>query len=623
MANIESKNLLTVLKANARAKKLPLDYTEVWESLSEAQNYLANPTAYAGQTIKVLDGGEYKTFTLQPNMDGTSLYMKEVGAITMDDIKDCVVVTSALPEAGMQNVLYINTTDNTGYIWDGTKFVEAFANVQVKVNELRTELMEVIDTKAPIDNPTFTGAVTLAGDPNSDMEAVTKRYVDALITNLENNTTPGLVNSESPLPTEGYQAGMTFRVSEAGTYAGSTCEIGDLIIVLKDYVAESASDADFMVVQANIDGAVTGPESATNLNIAIFDGATGKVIKDSEVGIESLNDAIAKAHVHENEEVLDTFDMTQEEILADAQAKATAVKDELTPVIDGKAEKATTLEGYGITDAYTTTQIDDKLGVINQNLNTKLDQAAVQAIADAAKDAAIETAGTNAQTALDEKVGEIGEVTVKEYVDTAVSGAQTTLEAQIETSATTTLNAAKEYADQAEVDAVASAKNYTDDAKTAAISAANEYTDAAKTAAQTYADGVGSTTLASAQEYADQAEADAVASAKSYTDGVQTAVQEYADQAEADAIAAAKNYTDAAKTAAQEYADGVGSATLASAQEYADQAEVDAVASAKSYSDGADATTLASAQEYADQAEADAIAAAKEYVDGANKVIVF
>lgn len=443
---IESKNLLTVLKANARAKKLPLDYTEVWESLAEAEAYLSNPTAYAGQTIKALkEDGEYHTYTLQP--EGDNLVLKEVGAITIDDIKQCVVVTTALPTTGIENTLYINTTDSTGYIWDGEKFVEAFANVQVKIDALREELMEEINKKAPIESPTFTGTVTLAADPTNDLEAVTKRYVDSLITRLENNTTPGIVNSTSPLPATDYQAGMTFRVSEAGTYAGVKCEVGDLIIVLKDYVADTASDADFMVVQANIDGAVTGPESATNLNIAIFDGATGKVIKDSEVGIASLQDAIAKAHEHANKEVLDTFDKTQTEILEEITTQVNTAKEALTTEIDKKANKGTTLADYGITDAYTQAEVDNKLSVINTNLNTKLDQAAVQALVDAGKEEAITTAGENAATALTEKVGEIGDVSVKEYVDAQDRAAATATDTKIATAKSEAIETAGTNAD--------------------------------------------------------------------------------------------------------------------------------------------------------------------------------
>lgn len=446
MAAIESKNLLTVLKCNARAKKLPLDYTEVWDSLAEAQAYLNNPTAYAGQTVKVLVNGEYHTYTLQPG-EGDTLVLKENSNLQLGDIQPDLYILTALPSSGVQNVLYINTTDSTGSIWDGEKFVTVFENVLSKTADLKNELMAEIETKAPIDSPVFTGTVTLAADPNADMEAVTKRYVDTLVATLEDNAVPGIVNSTNPIPAD-YKAGLMYRVSEAGTYAGQECEVGDLILVTKDYNAETASDDDFIVLQANIDGAVTGPESAIDLDIAIFDGATGKVIKDSGVTIASLNDAIAKAHTHANKTVLDSYDKTQTELLGEVDTKISTAKGELQDAIDKKADKATTLEGYGITDAYTKTEVDNLLTPITTNLNTKLDRAAVEEIANDAKDEAISTAATNAQNALEARIGDIAEdVTVKAYVDSSISTTTTSFEEQIATAKSEAITESKNYAD--------------------------------------------------------------------------------------------------------------------------------------------------------------------------------
>lgn len=85
------------------------------------------------------------------------------------------------------------------------------------------------------------------------------------------------------LPTNGYKTGWTYKVATAGTYAGIVCEIGDMVIALKDGPASGTSviNADWTVVQANIDGAVTGPSSSTDAHIAVFNGTTGTVIKDS------------------------------------------------------------------------------------------------------------------------------------------------------------------------------------------------------------------------------------------------------------------------------------------------------------------------------------------------------
>lgn len=83
-----------------------------------------------------------------------------------------------------------------------------------------------------------------------------------------------------------HNAGETYRVYDIkggnnGKYLGNgeVCEIGDLIICIKDGTTHSAGD--WTIVQTNIDGAVIGPASAVNNHVAIFNGANGKVIKDS------------------------------------------------------------------------------------------------------------------------------------------------------------------------------------------------------------------------------------------------------------------------------------------------------------------------------------------------------
>lgn len=76
-----------------------------------------------------------------------------------------------------------------------------------------------------------------------------------------------------------HKTGYTYKVITAGTYAGVKCEVGDMIICLTD--GTSANDAHWTVVQTNLDGAVSGPASAVANRVAVFDGTTGKVIKDS------------------------------------------------------------------------------------------------------------------------------------------------------------------------------------------------------------------------------------------------------------------------------------------------------------------------------------------------------
>lgn len=450
---IDSKNLLVWVKAMSRGQALPLDASEIYASLAEAQNYASTSAiAYAGQTVKAMtEDGKYHSYTLQPSEAGYTL--EEIGAIKQSDIKQYVMIVDALPESGQeQGILYI--CDTTGSIWTGSTWKTVFHDVQTSLDAIGERIDGVVTdiaTKAPIANPVFSGTVKIGEE-----EVAVKSYVDGLISNLVSSA-PGIVDTDNALPADGYKAGQTFRVAADGTYAGQECEVGDLIIVLKDYVADTASDADFMVVQANIDGAVTSiAETSTVGEIVVFDAVTGKVIKGSGVQIASLNDAIAKAHEHSNKAILDSYDKTQTELLAaaktEAQSLVAAHETAVNTALDGKADKATTLNGYGITDAYTKTELDAKFTTITDNLNTKITAADVDIKIAVAKTEALEAAASDAAEKLSARIGDIPtDTTVKSYIDTAVGSGGT---------------ASAEAIAQAKQEAIDTSKTYTDTALT-------------------------------------------------------------------------------------------------------------------------------------------------------------
>ena len=105
----------------------------------------------------------------------------------------------------------------------------------------------------------------------------------------------GVVNQDSDIAAADYQAGWTYKVGTAGTYKGQKCEVGDLIVCIKDY-ADSPADSDWTVVQTNIDGAVTGPESAADGNLPAFDG--GRVRRRGEEARTRQQDRRAGQAVH-------------------------------------------------------------------------------------------------------------------------------------------------------------------------------------------------------------------------------------------------------------------------------------------------------------------------------------
>ena len=410
----QTNQLLVAVKAFSRANPLPIDSTSVYDSLSEAQTYAQAANAYAGQLITVKEDGAYNAYILDG--EAGSYTLSKVG-VDASAVKNYVQVVTELPSTGQeQGVIYVNTTDNKGYIYNGSDFTTIFedtTDLSSAVEALETE----VDGKASLAGATFTGTVTLAADPQNNLEAATKQYVDRLVAGI-NDFTVGVVDSSTPLPATDYEVGQTFRVAEAGTYAGVECETGDLIIVIKDYAQGTASNADFLVVQANVDGAVTGPDASTDANIVVFDGTTGRKIKDSSVTIASVSDAVAKAHEHTNKTILDTFTKNE-----------TTLISELKTYADGKVEGLVSNEELTSTlgSYYTKTDVDGLLSPITQNLNTKIGNTELQAA-----------------------LGDLGDdVTVKEYVDTAVGSGGSDVAEQILAAKNEAIQTAKTYTDTA------------------------------------------------------------------------------------------------------------------------------------------------------------------------------
>ena len=127
--------------------------------------------------------------------------------------------------------------------------------------------------------------VTVATVPSAGTDLVNKTYADGLFAANDAMLFKGTIGTAgthtiaafNALTT--YDAGWTYRVIEAGTIRGVVCEIGDLVMVVVDRTGSGNANSDFTVQQTNLDGAVVGPASATDNFVALFSGATGKLLK--------------------------------------------------------------------------------------------------------------------------------------------------------------------------------------------------------------------------------------------------------------------------------------------------------------------------------------------------------
>lgn len=95
------------------------------------------------------------------------------------------------------------------------------------------------DNAMPKSGGTFTGAVTLNADPTANLGAATKQYVDNQITSkiaasdaMVFRGTLGTGGTVTAVPTTNVVKGDCYKVITAGTWAGSACKVGDLLIAL-------------------------------------------------------------------------------------------------------------------------------------------------------------------------------------------------------------------------------------------------------------------------------------------------------------------------------------------------------------------------------------------------------
>ena len=159
---------------------------------------------------------------------------------------------------------------------------------------------ETANAAMPKSGGTFTGAVSVP-TPSANAHAATKAYVDQAESDAIQSAkayadsilgandamvfkgTIGTSGTVTALPAT-HSVGWTYRVVTAGSYAGQTCEVGDLIICITDGTA--ANNAHWTVAQTNIDGAVTH-DAALTANQIIVGNGNGSV-KPSGTAISSL-----------------------------------------------------------------------------------------------------------------------------------------------------------------------------------------------------------------------------------------------------------------------------------------------------------------------------------------------
>ena len=153
----------------------------------------------------------------------------------------------------------------------------------------------LLSALAPFLNPSFSGTPIAPTAPNGthNSQIATTAFVQNAIAYLDPLLYKGVIDCSTNPNYPAGDAGNTYVVSVTGKIGGSSGKavlVGDMILCNHDGSPsgdEAAVGTYWNAIQANM-GAVIGPASCTDRHFVIWDGTSGKAVKDSGVAFESV-----------------------------------------------------------------------------------------------------------------------------------------------------------------------------------------------------------------------------------------------------------------------------------------------------------------------------------------------
>ena len=505
-----------------RTNPLPLDVNSVFASKEALDTYVAGAFAYPGQVVAVVEESATTIYYIdqdkalhevgkKPVGDNKTVAVAEDGTISLANL--------AGAETGSQPVLQAD--GSISWIKPDTTTVEGLTTAVESLGNRATALEDKVGDDSK-------GLVKEVADLTTDVSGVksnladnyyNKEAVDGLVSGAfhfrgnakELNAEGNLIGTDDKVITgnvgDVYQIGdkeyayngsawvelgFTLDLTAYATTASVTTAVNDAKTELEGKIAtaksEAISDANGYTDTAITNLGIGDYAKTTEVTAAIGNAktelteaiATAKSEAITTAGnnadtkiatkVGEIGDITVKAYVDGKETTLNSSIKAVDDKVAalgtlasKSEVTETDLATALATKINGKADKADSLVGYGITDAYTKIEIDGKVSTIEGSIGTNTSAIAAinnettgilaqaktyadgkdTAIADAKK------AGTDAQTAvnaLSDKVGTVTEgKTVVEMIAEAQSAAtydDTAIKADIKanTDAITVLN---------------------------------------------------------------------------------------------------------------------------------------------------------------------------------------
>lgn len=287
--------------------------------------------------FKVYNGQKWVAFTpdgdaditIDTSIDSSSVNTDVAGAKAVYDF-----VTAQLSDIRSVDNGYVLTVGNNGKV-EGiqvdTQVTKDSTNL-ISSGAIKSYVDSVLTT---VDAMKFKGTVSNDGTITSNDDSIN----GSKLTELTNFKNGWVFKAVTAIPTS---------VIDTGT----PIEAGDMIIVISDAVAYSSNI--ISVIQSNIDGAVTGPDSALNEAVVLFDGETGKLVKASNITNGQLLELFTRAFSLESADnspdiLLQSSNVEDSSVVKPGQTIKAVLQD--TTVTKGK---------YGDNSGVVNSELDDK-----------------------------------------------------------------------------------------------------------------------------------------------------------------------------------------------------------------------------------------------------------------------
>lgn len=383
----DSTKLLVAVKAYARGNALPLDNSEVYATKAEAESYAASATAYAGQTIKVLENGKYVSYVLDPKSEGgfelTRVGVDESVVTDVNGLKTKVEQNTASIVANTESIA-THTTD----IATNKEAIEAeVARATAAESGLTSRLEDIEeDYLKKADKDALEQAI-------SDAEAAAKSHADSAIAALVDNA-PETLDTLAEL-------------------AAALDNNADIVDALNAAIALKANASDLTALEGTVNQNKTDLDAAI---LALQNRATA--LETADAGFTSDIEELERL-VAANTEAINTEKGRAEGKEAELQSAIEGVAGDLETALQ---EIETALEGKAAAADLVTLQ--GRVSAAEQTLNTKVDTSTLNSEIEALEQV-IASQETSLKAYVEGRLDIDENTTVKAYIDSAVGSGGT------------------------------------------------------------------------------------------------------------------------------------------------------------------------------------------------------